>query len=53
MHRRIGLAFAEVRADVVVAEVDPKTGVAVADEIRALGRRALFVRRCAQPGDCR
>ena len=37
------LAFAEAGADVAVAEVDPKTGVAVADEIRALGRRALFV----------
>jgi len=33
--RVFGLAFAEVGADVVAAEVNPKTGVAVADECRS------------------
>lgn len=37
------LAFAEVGADVVVAEIDPETGPAVVQELHALGRRALFV----------
>lgn len=36
-------AFADVGADVVIAEVNPETGPATADEIRAKGRRALFV----------
>ncbi|MDH7571471.1 MAG: SDR family NAD(P)-dependent oxidoreductase, partial [Armatimonadota bacterium] len=36
-------AFAEAGASVVVAELNAETGAAVAAEIEALGRRALFV----------
>jgi NAD(P)-dependent dehydrogenase (short-subunit alcohol dehydrogenase family) len=36
-------AFAEVGADVVVAELNPETGPVTVDEIRALGRESLFV----------
>lgn len=36
-------AFAEAGADVVVAELNPQTGPATAQEIEAMGRRSLFV----------
>lgn len=36
-------AFAEAGADVIVAEANPETGPATVDEVKALGRRALFV----------
>jgi NAD(P)-dependent dehydrogenase (short-subunit alcohol dehydrogenase family) len=36
-------AFADVGADVVVAEINPETGPVTAEEIRAKGRRASFV----------
>ncbi len=36
-------AFAEVGASVVVAEINARTGPVTADEIRAQGRRALYV----------
>jgi NAD(P)-dependent dehydrogenase (short-subunit alcohol dehydrogenase family) len=42
--RGIALAFAREGASVVVAEFDPETGSAVAAEVEALGRPALFVR---------
>ncbi len=37
-------AFAEAGADVVVAEMNPATGPETVEEVRALGRRALFTR---------
>jgi NAD(P)-dependent dehydrogenase (short-subunit alcohol dehydrogenase family) len=36
-------AFAEVGADVVVAEINPETGPQTVSELQAMGRRALFV----------
>jgi NAD(P)-dependent dehydrogenase (short-subunit alcohol dehydrogenase family) len=36
-------AFADAGADVVIAEINPETGRKTAEEIRAKGRRALFV----------
>jgi NAD(P)-dependent dehydrogenase (short-subunit alcohol dehydrogenase family) len=36
-------AFAEAGADVVVAELNPKTGQAAAEKIRAMGRQAEFI----------
>jgi len=36
-------AFAEAGADIVIAELNPETGRATADEIQAMGRCALFV----------
>jgi len=36
-------AFAQAGADVGVAEINPETGPVTAEEIRAMGRRALFV----------
>jgi len=36
-------AFAEAGADVVVAEINPETGPVTAEEVRAKGRRGLFV----------
>ena len=36
-------AFAEVGADIVVAELNPRTGEQTAEELRAMGRSALFV----------
>jgi NAD(P)-dependent dehydrogenase (short-subunit alcohol dehydrogenase family) len=36
-------AFAEAGADIVVAEVNPETGLAAARALRETGRRALFV----------
>ena len=36
-------AFADVGADIVVAEINPETGAVTAEEIRARGCRALFV----------
>ena len=36
-------AFAEAGADLVVAEIVPETGARTADEVRAAGRRSLFV----------
>ncbi|MCA9511907.1 MAG: SDR family oxidoreductase [Myxococcota bacterium] len=44
--RGVALALAKEGADVAIAELDPATAAAVADEVRALGRRAL-----ALPGD--
>ncbi len=37
------LAFAEVGADVVVAEINPETGTKTVEEIQKLGRRSLFI----------
>jgi len=37
------LAFAEAGADIVVAELNPKTGPETVQEIKNIGRRALFV----------
>ena len=37
------LAYADAGADVVVAEIDPDTGEQTAEEVRAMGRRALAV----------
>ena len=37
-------AFAEVGADIVIAEINPETGPAAVAKIEAMGRRALFVR---------
>ncbi|MBD3308839.1 glucose 1-dehydrogenase [candidate division KSB3 bacterium] len=37
------LGFAEAGADVVVAEINPETGQATAEEIQKLGRRALYI----------
>ncbi|MCU0521658.1 MAG: glucose 1-dehydrogenase [Anaerolineae bacterium] len=36
-------AFAEAGADIIVAEINAKTGPHVADEIARLGRRSMFV----------
>ena len=36
-------AFAEVGADIVVAEINPETGPTTVAEIESMGRRALFV----------
>jgi NAD(P)-dependent dehydrogenase (short-subunit alcohol dehydrogenase family) len=36
-------AFAEVGADIVVAEANPQTGPVVVEEIKAKGRRAIYV----------
>ena len=36
-------AFAEAGADVVVAEINPETGPITVEEVKAKGRRALFV----------
>ncbi len=36
-------AFADAGADIVIAEMNPETGPQVVDEIKAKGRRALFV----------
>ena len=36
-------AFADAGADLVVAEINPEAGPVTAEEIRAKGRRALFV----------
>jgi len=36
-------AFAEAGADIVVAEINPETGPVTVEELKALGRRALFV----------
>ena len=41
--RAIALELARLGADVVVAELDPSTAERTADEVRALGRRALAV----------
>jgi len=41
--RGTALALAEAGADVVVADINAQTGAAVAEEIRALGRRAISV----------
>ncbi len=40
--RVFALSLADAGADIVVAELSPQTGEKVAEEIRALGRRALF-----------
>ncbi|NLF02591.1 MAG: glucose 1-dehydrogenase [Anaerolineales bacterium] len=37
-------AFAEAGADIVVAELNPETGQAVADEVRAKGRRSAYIK---------
>jgi NAD(P)-dependent dehydrogenase (short-subunit alcohol dehydrogenase family) len=37
-------ALAEAGANIVVAEINPETGLVTAEEIRAMGRRALFVK---------
>ncbi len=42
--RAIALELAGMGADIVVAEMDEATGTRTADEIRALGRRALALR---------
>ena len=42
--RAIALELAGMGADIVVAEMDEATGKRTADEVRALGRRALAVR---------
>jgi meso-butanediol dehydrogenase / (S,S)-butanediol dehydrogenase / diacetyl reductase len=42
--RAIALELAGMGADIVVAEVDEATGQRTADEVRALGRRALAMR---------
>jgi NAD(P)-dependent dehydrogenase (short-subunit alcohol dehydrogenase family) len=36
-------AFAEAGADLVIAEINPETGVQAAERIRSMGRGALFV----------
>ncbi len=36
-------AFAEAGADLVIAEYNPQTGVEAAEEMRSLGRKALFI----------
>ena len=42
--RAIALELASMGADVVVAELDERTAEAVAEEVRALGRRAVAIR---------
>lgn len=42
--RAYALGLAEAGAGVVVAEIDPATGAAVADQIKAAGGEALFVK---------
>ena len=37
------LAFAQAGADVVIAEINPDTGLQTVQDVRALGRRALYV----------
>ena len=41
--RGIALAFAKEGAKIVISEINPKTAQAVAEEIRALGEKALAV----------
>jgi len=41
--RSIALKMAEEGADVVIAEMNPDTGVQTAKEVEALGRKALFI----------
>ena len=36
-------AFAEAGADIVIAEMNPETGQAAAAELRALGRRSIYI----------
>jgi len=36
-------AFAEAGADVIIAELNPESGSIAAEEVKALGRRSLFV----------
>jgi meso-butanediol dehydrogenase/(S,S)-butanediol dehydrogenase/diacetyl reductase len=42
--RAIVLELAGMGSDILIAEVDPRTGEGVAGEVRALGRRAISVR---------
>ena len=42
--RVFALALAEAGANVAVADINERTGPLVADEIRALGRKAIFIR---------
>jgi NAD(P)-dependent dehydrogenase (short-subunit alcohol dehydrogenase family) len=42
--RAYALALAEAGADVAIADLNEKTGQAVADEVSALGRRSVFVK---------
>lgn len=42
--RTYALALAEAGADVLIADINEKTGPLVVEEIRALGRRSVFVR---------
>src|SRR5690606_11018433 len=42
--RGVALSFAKAGAAVVVAELDEQSGTAVAQELKALGARALFVK---------
>jgi NAD(P)-dependent dehydrogenase (short-subunit alcohol dehydrogenase family) len=41
--RSIALRMAEEGADVVIAEINPDTGIQAAKEVEALGRKALFI----------
>jgi NAD(P)-dependent dehydrogenase (short-subunit alcohol dehydrogenase family) len=43
------LAFAEMGAKVVVAELNPDTGLETAKEIETNGGEALFVETCEEP----
>jgi NAD(P)-dependent dehydrogenase (short-subunit alcohol dehydrogenase family) len=42
--RTYALALAEAGADVLIADINEKTGPLVVEEIRALGRKSIFVR---------
>jgi sorbose reductase len=42
--RIFAIALAEAGADVLIADINEKTGPLVVDEIRALGRKSIFVR---------
>ena len=37
------LAYAEAGADIVVADINPVTGIQTSEEVRAKGRRAIFI----------
>lgn len=41
--RWMALGLAHAGADIVVSEINPQTGKAVADEVQKMGRRALFI----------
>ncbi len=42
--RACAVALAQAGADVAIVDIDEKTGTATADEIKAMGRRSLFVK---------